>query len=313
MEQSMKSKKPLPQSKKYYIVIMMMTSFLIAVILYWGCSNASDKEAATKSSNHPISYTLNSAPDRYLTNTEKAPVQYLPLSSKQSHNQKKINAKTSSNSVKKKLIAIDAGHQSRPNTALEPIGPGAKIKKPKVSSGTRGIASGVTEYKLNLIIAKKVQKELIRRGYRVYMIRTTNHVNLSNKQRADMANKSGADLFIRIHADSIANSSITGASTLYPSKNNPYVSSLSSSSYSLSKAIIKNYCKKTGIKNRGAITRNDMSGINWCKIPVTIIEMGFLSNRQEDLKMQTKSMQTKMAEGICDGIDDYFAYSHRLH
>lgn len=301
------NKKQLTTFKKRYIMLTIMTTFLIAVILFSGCSNAFQKKAAARSSKQQISYASKSASDRYLTNTEKAPVHYHLLSSKRSHSSNKAYTKVSINSAKKKLIAIDAGHQNRQNTALEPIGPGAKVKKPKVSSGTSGIASGVPEYKLNLTIAKKVQKELLRRGYRVYMIRTTNNVNLSNKQRADMANKSGADIFIRIHADSIANSSTTGASTLYPSKNNPYVSRFSSSSYALSKAIINSYCKRTGIKNRGAIARDDMSGINWCKIPVTIIEMGFMSNRLEDIKMQNKSVQTKMTRGICDGIDDYFS------
>lgn len=302
-----KCKGLLTKIKKRYIMFTIMASFLIAIILFSGCSNAPEKKAAPQSSRQHIRYASQSASDRYLTNTEETPVHYHLLSSNSRQRTNKTYTKESINSAKKELIAIDAGHQSRQNTALEPIGPGAKIKKPKVSSGTSGIASGVPEYKLNLAIAKKVQRELIRRGYRVYMIRTTNNVNLSNKQRADMANKSGADIFIRIHADSIANSSTTGASTLYPSKNNPYVSKLSSSSYALSNAVINSYCKRTGIKNRGAIARDDMSGINWCKIPVTIIEMGFMSNRQEDIKMQTKSVQTKMAKGICNGIDDYFS------
>lgn len=303
----MRRKKPLFKLKKQTIVITMITGILISVILYSGYCKVSDQTTVTKSSMQQNSYTSKSASGRYLTNTEKVPTRYHLLSGKQSQSTAQVDKKSSKNIDRKRLVAIDAGHQSRQNSALEPIGPGAKVKKPKVSSGTSGIASGVPEYKLNLIIAKKVQKELIKRGYRVYMIRTSNDVNLSNKKRADMANKSGADIFIRIHADSIANSSTTGASTLYPSKKNPYVSSLSSCSYTLSKAIINNYCKRTGIKNRGAIARDDMSGINWCKLPVTIIEMGFMSNRKEDLKMQNKSMQTKMVLGICDGIDEYFS------
>jgi N-acetylmuramoyl-L-alanine amidase len=206
----------------------------------------------------------------------------------------------------KKMIAIDAGHQRRGNNKKEPIGPGSSTMKPKVSSGTQGVSSGVAEYELNLTIALKVEEELINRGYDVFMIRETNDVNLSNKERAEMANESSADIFIRIHADSIANSKVTGTSTLYPSEDNPYVSSLSKDSYALSDAIVDAICKNTGSKNRGAIARDDMSGINWCTIPVSIIEMGFMSNRKEDTLMQTEKYQNKIVQGICDGIDKYY-------
>jgi N-acetylmuramoyl-L-alanine amidase len=217
-----------------------------------------------------------------------------------------VKASTKITSSKKRMVAIDAGHQSKGNYAKEPIGPGAKTTKPKVSSGTQGVYTKVPEYKLTLAVAKKVEKELLKRGYEVYMIRETNNVNLSNKERAAMANKSGADIFIRIHADGSTNKSVSGTSTLYPSKKNPYVPKLSKPSYTLSKLVVDAICEATASKNRGAIPRDDMSGINWCKLPVTIIEMGYMTNKTEDKLMQTEDYQNKIAKGICDGIDEYF-------
>lgn len=206
------------------------------------------------------------------------------------------------------IVAIDAGHQSRLNLEKEAVGPGAFTKKIKVAGGATGVASKVPEYKLNLRVAKKLRKELLEKGYRVYMIRTKNDVNISNKQRALRANKSGADIYIRIHADSSTSSDAKGASMLYPSEKNKYVGYLSKKSKKLSNCILKSYCKKTGIKSRGLIQRDDLTGTNWSKIPVTLIELGFLSNPSEDRFMQKAGNQEKMAKGIAQGIDDYFGF-----
>lgn len=203
-------------------------------------------------------------------------------------------------------IALDAGHQKYANAGMEPVGPGASVKKMKVAGGATGAATKTPEYKLTLKVAKKLRRILLEKGYQVYMVRTKNDVNISNKQRALRANKSGADIYIRIHADASASSAVRGASMLYPSASNPYVKNLSKPSKKLSQCILKKYCKSTGIKSRGLSKRDDLTGTNWSKIPVTLIEMGFLSNASEDRFMQSEVNQEKMAEGIAEGIDDFF-------
>lgn len=207
-----------------------------------------------------------------------------------------------------KKVAIDAGHQARGNSSTEPVGPGSSTRKAKVSGGATGVSSKIPEYKLTLSVAKKLKKELTERGYEVYMIRSSNNVNISNKQRAQRANKSGADIYIRLHGDSSTSSSVKGASGLYPSSSNPYVGKLSKSSLRLTKKVLSAYCKETKIRNRGCVVRNDLTGTNWSKIPVTLIEMGFMSNPTEDRNMQKSKFQKKMATGIADGIDDYFGF-----
>ncbi|MDF2842417.1 MAG: cell wall hydrolase/autolysin [Herbinix sp.] len=204
------------------------------------------------------------------------------------------------------IIAIDAGHQKKGNYDKEPVGPGSKTMKTKVSAGTKGVSSGVYEYELTLKLAKGVKKELIARGYEVVMIRDKHDVDISNKERSEIANESGADILIRIHADGYSDPSVNGVSTLYPSKKNPYVANLSADSYSLSKKIVDSLCKQTKAKNRGTMPHDDMSGINWSEIPVTIIEVGFMTNKKEDKLLQTKDYQSKIIKGICNGIDDYF-------
>ena len=197
-------------------------------------------------------------------------------------------------------IAIDAGHQARGNSATEPIGPGSSTRKAKVAGGATGVATHVPEYKLTLAVAKKLQKELKNRGYQVYMIRTKNNVNISNKKRAQLANKSGSDIYIRLHGDSSASSAVTGASGLYPSKANKYVSKLSSKSKKLSECLLKAYCKETKIRNRGVVTRDDLTGTNWSKIPVSLIEMtekcksqNFRQKWQKELQMELTHILNK--------------------
>lgn len=210
------------------------------------------------------------------------------------------------NSGSGRYVAIDAGHQAQGNNEKEPIGPGASTTKPKVASGTQGASTGTPEYELTLAVAQKLKAELQARGYEVLMIRESHDVNISNRERADMANNSGADIFVRIHADGADSSSAHGASTLYPGPDNPFVSSISAQSRVLSQEIVDGLCAATGASNRGAIIRDDMSGINWCTIPVSIVEMGFMTNPEEDELMETDAYRQKLAQGIADGIDAYF-------
>ena len=206
------------------------------------------------------------------------------------------------------LVAIDAGHQRNQNTGREPIGPGSSTYKQKVSSGTYGPWSRLNEYELNLQVALKLQKELENRGYRVYMVRTTHDVNISNAERATMAANAGADIFVRIHANGDDySSSVNGALCYMPSTSNRYLSSsVISGSRKLSKCVIDSYCASTGLRNLGLLEGDDMTGINWAKMPVTIVEMGFMSNRSDDLFMASAAGQTKIVTGIANGIDKYF-------
>lgn len=208
--------------------------------------------------------------------------------------------------AEQKVIAIDAGHQLRGNSSTEPDGPGSSTKKAKVSSGTSGCATKIPEYKLNLKVAKKLKKELVGRGYKVVMIRTKDNVNISNVERAKIANKAGADAFVRIHANSAGSSSVSGALTIAPTAKNRYLNSkIRKASQKLSKKVLDAFCKATGAKNRGVMYTDTMTGINWCTVPVTIVEMGFMSNAAEDRKMASAAYQKKMVKGIADGLDAY--------
>lgn len=204
-------------------------------------------------------------------------------------------------------IAIDPGHQASGNSEQEPIGPGASEMKAKVASGTSGAATGVNEYELTLAVSLKLCQELEQRGYEVVMVRTANEVDISNAERAQMANASGAEAFVRIHANGSEDPSVQGALTMCMTPENPYNGNLYGQSRRLSDGVLDGLCGATGAFRNSVIETDTMSGINWCSIPVTIVEMGFMTNPEEDIRMQDENYQQQMAKGIADGIDQYFS------
>lgn len=204
------------------------------------------------------------------------------------------------------VVVIDPGHQGRGDSTTEPNGPGSATMKARVAGGTHGTTTGVYEYELTLAISQQLQTELQNRGYTVYMTRTSHDVNISNMERAQYATSVGADIAVRIHANGAENASVSGAMALAPSSSNPHISYLSGSSWNLSQCVLNSYCQATGMRNQGVTGSDTMTGINWSTVPVTILEMGYMTNPTDDTNMENPSYQMQMVQGIANGIDAYF-------
>lgn len=204
---------------------------------------------------------------------------------------------------KKKVIVIDPGHASKSNLDKEPIAPDSSEMKIKDGGGADGVSSKTPEYIVNMQVSLKLRTFLEEKGYIVKMTKVDNSRSLGNVERAEFANKENADLEIRIHADSDDNSNVRGASMLVPAAINENTKGIHDKSSNYGKIILDNLVKEVGMASRGVIERNDMTGFNWSKVPVVLIEMGFLSNEEEDKLLNTDEYQNKIAKGLADGID----------
>ena len=206
------------------------------------------------------------------------------------------------------VVAIDPGHQGNwvDMSEKEPNGPGSSEMKAKATTGTQGSFSGKAEYELNLESSLLLRDELEKRGYRVILTREDNDTAISNAERAQMAYEEGGDIYVRIHANGSDDADVQGALAMVPSSNNPYIPELAEDSYTLAECILSAYCEKASFTSLGIQYYDNMTGINWSKLPVMILEMGFMTNQSDDLRMSDASVQPLMAEGIADGIDLYF-------
>jgi N-acetylmuramoyl-L-alanine amidase len=172
-------------------------------------------------------------------------------------------------------IVIDAGHGGKD--------PGA------ISS------YGYKEKTVNLDVALQVAQILRDEGHKVIMTRDSDEF-IELEERAAIANRSKADIFISIHADSCATSSKNGF-TIYVARSG------SSASTRLANAI-DNCMAQTGISSN-SVRQADYRVLTHTNCPAVLIELGYLSNYWEAKQLKNVSMQKRLANSIANGITDY--------
>lgn len=198
-------------------------------------------------------------------------------------------------------IGIDPGHQEKGNNEKEAVAPGSKKKKAKVASGTRGRVTKIPEYMTVLEISLKLRDALVAEGAEVMMTRETHDVDISNQERAIMMNDWGADLVLRIHCDGSTKKSANGIG-LFVNKSYP----ISKESRRAAEAILPRMVEATGAKKRGVYERDTYTGLNWSEVPCILVECGYLTNPDEDEKLNDHDYQLLLAQGMVEGICDYF-------
>jgi N-acetylmuramoyl-L-alanine amidase len=205
---------------------------------------------------------------------------------------------------------IDPGHDLRANSQTEPIGPGSSTRKIKDGGGTTGVVTGLREAELNMRVARLLRPLLRGAGLEVVMTRTTtSRTSMGNIARARIANRAGAALFLRIHADGSTDRSARGTHTLYPALRSGWTDDVYAESRRAAHIVQRHLGTALGFPDRGLQERSDFTGFNWADVPVILVEMGFMSNPTEDRLLATPAYQQRAAIGLCRGTLRYLGRS----
>lgn len=208
----------------------------------------------------------------------------------------------SANTPDQQVICLDPGHQQYGNNELESVAPDSKERKPKVASGTQGVKTKKPEYVLTLEASLLLKEKLEAFGYTVFMTRDSHDVDISNVERAQMCNRVQPDLGVRIHADGDSSSKTQGISVLYPAWSEA-TQDIYSPSKEAAGIILQETVSATGAVSRGIVPRSDLTGFNWSTVPSILVEMGFMTNPVEDVKLSDPDYLNELTEGIAVGIN----------
>ena len=187
--------------------------------------------------------------------------------------------------LKGKVIVVDPGHGGS--------NPGA-------------VANNTRESDNNLAVSLKLRDKLVQAGAKVIMTRDTDRTvapegsSLSSEleARVNLAETNQADLFISIHSNENPDGSITGAMTFFPNgKSSLLASDVETSLIAATSAINKGTDPATFY-----VLRNT-------SMPSTLVEMGFVSNKEEATLLTSDGYRMKIAQGISNGIIQYFTHS----
>lgn len=199
-------------------------------------------------------------------------------------------------------IGLNAGHQTRTNATPIPIAPGARETVKSIKVGSAGVVTRTPEYEINLQVALRLQALLEAEGARVVMVRTANEVNLSNIERANIMNEAQCDLALQIHCNGSQNQSRTGFS-IYAQQ----LGSVAPRSQQIARQMLPTILEITGANDAGCHVSASYASLNWSSVPSVLLEMGYLSNPDEDRRLASADYQDLLAQAICESLCESLA------
>lgn len=219
-------------------------------------------------------------------------------------------AKEKEETVNHHAVYIDPAKQLYADSAEEDLFPEGKGegKKAKMARGAVGVATGNFEYEITMDVAEKLKHELELRGYTVILSRAAATTSLSNMERAVNGNQSEGELLIRLSAHGSTNPETCGVLGLVASAENPAASGKYQESFYLANALLTEVCSATEVNRLGIYQTDQMTFLNHAAKPAASIQLGFLSNADEDRKLSDEEYQKELARGLANGVDTYFRY-----
>lgn len=183
----------------------------------------------------------------------------------------------------------------------------AKVYKVYVDAGHGGSDPGaigignVHEADVNLLVAKYLQTELKRQGISVKMSRTTDATKALN-DRPKEANKWGADIVVSIHCNAFDKASANGTETLIYKKGG--------NAEKIAKKVQPNLISVLKTTDRG-VKEGNLAMVRDTKAPAILVELAFVTNRDDCSKLINTTYQKNCAVAICKGICSYLGFTYK--
>ena len=181
-------------------------------------------------------------------------------------------------------------------------------------SDSGAVSGGVREKDLTLSVYNKVSSKLASLGYTVLTSRNVDK-DVDLVDRADQANKANADMLLSIHFNAGGRGIARGIETYYYQSQEDRVPKINKENHNnaerlersrkLANKVQQNLLYQTGANDRG-VKRASFTVLRETSIPSILVELGFIDNPEERNKIKTNAYQERLANGIVDGIVEYY-------
>lgn len=200
-------------------------------------------------------------------------------------------------------VCIDPGHQRQTKVETVQLGPNFTKKTTTTVGTAKGVVTNRREAVVVLEIGLQLRNALLAEGAEVIMTREDMDTFVGMIERADIPNEAGADFVLRLHCNNRRDSKIQGIQIYCPYTSSYAQAVADEDTYrTMGFTLLAAMQAATGTEAGSCTLNNTYVGNNWSKMPSFLVEMGYMSNKEEDLKMANPPYQHMLVEGMVEGI-----------
>ena len=202
-------------------------------------------------------------------------------------------------------VCVDPGHQGVFIGIKEPMGPGLSGFHTTTNGMAQGTFTRRYEAVVVLEIGLKLRNALLSEGAEVVMTRVDQNTPVSNMERADIANNSQSDLFMRLHCDTSTEKNKNGIHVYIPLSSDYALEVADKETYrTYGEAVLNALYAATGVTKGSVKAGNGYVASNWAKMPAFLVELGYMSNVREDILLSDPEYQDRLVEGLVNGLKE---------